>query len=322
MARERPEFPEFFLVQARRAVRLGRDEGYVHDSSDDRLVLWAALQRLPPRQRQVLVLRFYEDLPEAEVARLLHLPLGTAKSLTRRGLENLRRQPALGQPAPDIHGTRGVGTAWMFASRKARETTRTSSGGSGMSCNGPASSARPAHQTAFKRAYRRYRRHRLTLGAVAVAAVGALLVMVVLVPGRVLAGRAPATALPAAHQPTTASPPSSLPFQEPMTLRASPLEGPPGTRIRVSGTGCVATSGTPKLLMTLMRYHPNGSSDSVAFKRFPLRPDGRWSGTLVVPARTPPGSYSSRPIASRAASVPSTGPWSSGSPQLGPELVI
>jgi len=66
------------LVQARRAVRLGPDEGYVDDSSDDRLVLWAALQRLPPRQRQVLVLRFYEDLPEAEVVRLLHLPLGTA----------------------------------------------------------------------------------------------------------------------------------------------------------------------------------------------------------------------------------------------------
>jgi hypothetical protein len=43
--------------------------------------------------------------------------------------------------------------------------------------------------------------------------------------------------------------------------------------------------------MTLMWYHPNGSSDSVAFKRFPLRPNGRWSGTLVVPARTPPGRY-------------------------------
>jgi hypothetical protein len=59
----------------------------------------------------------------------------------------------------------------------------------------------------------------------------------------------------------------------------------------VSGTGCVATSGTPKLLMTLMRYHPNGSSDSVAVKPLPLRPDGRWSGTLVVPVRTPPSSY-------------------------------
>jgi hypothetical protein len=91
----------------------------------------------------------------------------------------------------------------------------------------------PAHQAAFKRAYRRYRRHRLTLGAAAVATVATLLVMVVLVPGRVLTGRGPATALPAAHQPPTASPPSSLPFQEPMTLRASPLEGPPGTRIRV-----------------------------------------------------------------------------------------
>ena len=38
----------------------------------------------------VLVLRFYEGLTEAEVARLLRLPLGTVKSLAHRGLARLR----------------------------------------------------------------------------------------------------------------------------------------------------------------------------------------------------------------------------------------
>ena len=38
------------------------------------MVLWQAVQGLPPRQRAVLVLRFHEDLTEAEVARLLGLP--------------------------------------------------------------------------------------------------------------------------------------------------------------------------------------------------------------------------------------------------------
>ena len=59
-------------------------------------MLWAAVRRLPTRQRAVLVLRYYEDLPEAEVARLLGLPLGTVKSLAHRGLARLRGE--LGSP--------------------------------------------------------------------------------------------------------------------------------------------------------------------------------------------------------------------------------
>jgi RNA polymerase sigma-70 factor (sigma-E family) len=56
------------------------------------MVLWEAVQGLPPRQRAVLVLRFHEDLTEAEVARLLGLPLGTVKSLAHRGLARLRQR--------------------------------------------------------------------------------------------------------------------------------------------------------------------------------------------------------------------------------------
>jgi RNA polymerase sigma factor (sigma-70 family) len=43
------------------------------------------------RQREVLVLRYYEDLSEAEIARVLGIPVGTVKTLARRGLARLRR---------------------------------------------------------------------------------------------------------------------------------------------------------------------------------------------------------------------------------------
>ena len=45
------------------------------------MVVWAAVGRLPARQRAVLALRYHEDLTEVEVARLLGLPLGTVKTL-------------------------------------------------------------------------------------------------------------------------------------------------------------------------------------------------------------------------------------------------
>ena len=54
-------------------------------------MLWAATCRLPLRQRAVLVLRYYEDLSEAEIARVLDIPAGTVKTLARRGLARLRR---------------------------------------------------------------------------------------------------------------------------------------------------------------------------------------------------------------------------------------
>src|SRR5260221_487905 len=50
---------------------------------------WRLLATLPHRQRHALVLRYYQDLPILEVARLLHCSVGTAKSLIHRGLERL-----------------------------------------------------------------------------------------------------------------------------------------------------------------------------------------------------------------------------------------
>ena len=53
---------------------------------------WEAVCRLPFRQRAVLALRFYEDLSEAEIARVLGCRPGTVKSSLNRGLTKLREE--------------------------------------------------------------------------------------------------------------------------------------------------------------------------------------------------------------------------------------
>jgi RNA polymerase sigma-70 factor (sigma-E family) len=52
--------------------------------------LWTALGALPKRQRAMVVLRYYEDLSEAETAQILGVSVGTVKSATSRALAKLR----------------------------------------------------------------------------------------------------------------------------------------------------------------------------------------------------------------------------------------
>jgi DNA-directed RNA polymerase specialized sigma24 family protein len=53
---------------------------------------WQAVARLPFEQRAVLVLRYYLDLPEVEVARVLGCRVGTVKSRRHRALRALRKE--------------------------------------------------------------------------------------------------------------------------------------------------------------------------------------------------------------------------------------
>jgi RNA polymerase sigma-70 factor (sigma-E family) len=67
-----------------------------------RLALARVLSQLTPRQRAVVVLRFYEDLPESEVAQLLGVSVGTVRSQVHRTLGRLR------ELCPDLAPTREV----------------------------------------------------------------------------------------------------------------------------------------------------------------------------------------------------------------------
>ncbi|MDF3302925.1 SigE family RNA polymerase sigma factor [Streptomyces tropicalis] len=57
--------------------------------------MWRAITKLPARQRAMVVLRYYEDLSEAQTAELLGVSVGTVKSAVSRALGKLREDPEL-----------------------------------------------------------------------------------------------------------------------------------------------------------------------------------------------------------------------------------
>ncbi|GAA2367653.1 RNA polymerase sigma24 factor [Catellatospora methionotrophica] len=80
-------------LAARRPALLPRDALAVADPAaaviERQHLLWH-IARLPPRQRAVIALRFYEDLTDIEIATLLECRLGTVRSLSSRAIATLR----------------------------------------------------------------------------------------------------------------------------------------------------------------------------------------------------------------------------------------
>jgi RNA polymerase sigma-70 factor (sigma-E family) len=77
------EYPTGELPE-RAAGRDVTDDLALHDA------LWTAMSDLPKRQRAMVVLRYYEDLSEAETAQVMGVSVGTVKSTTSRALAKLR----------------------------------------------------------------------------------------------------------------------------------------------------------------------------------------------------------------------------------------
>jgi DNA-directed RNA polymerase specialized sigma24 family protein len=66
----------------------------------ERDAMWRALATLPPRQRAVIVLRYYEELTEAEIAAALQCSPGTVKSQAAKAMTHLRAQMADSRVTP------------------------------------------------------------------------------------------------------------------------------------------------------------------------------------------------------------------------------
>jgi RNA polymerase sigma-70 factor (sigma-E family) len=72
------------------------DQAVVADTGTEaRLIVWEALRALPAGKRAVLVLRYLEDLPEAQVADILGISVGTVRSQTSKAITQLRSVLAL-----------------------------------------------------------------------------------------------------------------------------------------------------------------------------------------------------------------------------------
>lgn len=72
------------------APAVDRDPPHVDRPPDHELL--AAVRALPPRQRAVIALRYYEDLTEAQTAEVLGCSIGTVKSQANRAMQALRQQ--------------------------------------------------------------------------------------------------------------------------------------------------------------------------------------------------------------------------------------
>ena len=165
----------------------------------DRDLLLRGLAALPPRQRAALVLRYFEDLSEAQAAATLGCSVGTIKSQTARGLAKLREITGV---TGDRDSATRKGTVrhdyferWLRAAMTA------------------ATEPSPAGLLAAIR--HRHRRHLRRVGAACVAGVAAAGIAVPLVTRGMLAGPARAGSSPAVISPAA---PTSQPAAAPGTV--------------------------------------------------------------------------------------------------------
>jgi len=70
------------------------------DNVVQKAAVWHVLHRLPPRQRAVLVLRYYEDLDDSDIATVLGCRRSTVRSLAARAFAALRTHPDLAPECP------------------------------------------------------------------------------------------------------------------------------------------------------------------------------------------------------------------------------
>jgi RNA polymerase sigma-70 factor (sigma-E family) len=91
-----------YLERREAAKRSGdlRGERTMDDHTADHDAVWSAIQRLPDRQRHAVVLRYYEDLSEADTAEILGCSIGTVKSQVSRGLAKLEQMLGAATDAP------------------------------------------------------------------------------------------------------------------------------------------------------------------------------------------------------------------------------
>jgi RNA polymerase sigma-70 factor (ECF subfamily) len=87
------------LIRKRRGATVGDDVLDLlpapFEAADERAELAAALSGIPQTHREVLLMRFVDDLKLEEIASALEIPLGTVKSRLHNALESLRSDPAV-----------------------------------------------------------------------------------------------------------------------------------------------------------------------------------------------------------------------------------
>lgn len=69
-------------------------QGDVAESMASRDLMWSVLATLPRQQRAALVLRYYEDLPDQEIADALNCSVGAARGYISKALSTLRARAA------------------------------------------------------------------------------------------------------------------------------------------------------------------------------------------------------------------------------------